>query len=105
MTGTIYQVLALRTVSDKEQGNLLINGALGLSGESGEVADMIKKWKFQGHLLDYAKLAEEIGDVMWYCAIMSEAIGFTLDDIMQMNITKLEERYPKGFETKRSINR
>jgi NTP pyrophosphatase (non-canonical NTP hydrolase) len=102
MTGNEYQQAALRTASEKD---MLINGALGLCGESGEFADMVKKHKFQGHDLDREKAAKELGDICWYIAVSAESIGYDMDDIMQMNIDKLMKRYPDGFRASDSINR
>jgi NTP pyrophosphatase (non-canonical NTP hydrolase) len=106
MSGDEYQLLAMRT-SNKRLSNdkHLVNGALGLAGESGEVADMVKKYMMQGHDLDYDHIAKELGDVLWYVAETATAIGYFLDDIMQMNIDKLKARYPEGFDTDRSQNR
>ena len=83
----------------------LQNAALGLAGESGEVADMIKKVSFQGHQLDEKHLAEEIGDILWYCALAATGLGIDLDDIAQGNVDKLMKRYPQGFDQERSIHR
>ncbi len=102
MTGNEYQAKALRTASAND---MLLNGILGLIGEVGEVADHVKKALYQGHRLDYDHLAEELGDIMWYIAITAEAIGTNLDDVMALNVEKLEKRYPKGFEKERSVNR
>lgn len=107
MTGSEYQREALRTTSGMtdDRHGLLMNGALGLCGESGEVADIVKKATFQGHKLDADHVAEELGDVAWYLAIAAHAIGYSLDDIFQMNIDKLRKRYPDGFEVERSVHR
>ena len=83
----------------------LINGALGLSGESGEVADHIKKHIFQGHELDREFLAKELGDICWYIAVAAQASGYPLEDVMRGNVEKLRKRYPNGFEEDRSIHR
>ena len=100
-----YQVLALRTASNKSNDNMILNGALGLNGEAGEVADIVKKHLFQGHDLDNEKIAYEIGDVIWYCAVLAKGIGHSLDTIADMNIDKLKKRYPNGFLAEASINR
>ena len=100
-----YQKAALRTASTEDKNKLLLNGALGLNGESGEVADIVKKNLFQGHDLDQDHIAKELGDVCWYSAITAEASGDDLETIMRMNGEKLEKRYPNGFEVDRSINR
>lgn len=105
MTANEYQLKALRTANTDDKEKLLLNGILGLCGETGEVADIIKKWKFQGHELDRTALLDELSDVMWYVAITAHAIGVTLDDVFQHNVDKLVKRYPNGFETERSINR
>ena len=96
-----YQVEALRTAGEAD----IVNGVLGLCGESGECADMIKKHKFQGHNLDTEHLAKELGDVAWYLAISAYSIGYDLETIMQMNVDKLRKRYPEGFKTDLSQNR
>ena len=108
MDANQYQEAALRTLNldayDKPYA-LLTDGVMGLCGESGECIDLVKKFLFQGHELDRAKLAEELGDVAWYLAVTAKAIGCTLDTIFQMNIEKLRKRYPDGFTPNQSINR
>ena len=106
MNANEYQKLAQRT-SNKEltKGEHLLNGALGLCGEAGEVADSVKKAYMQGHDIDREHIAEELGDVCWYIAEAAAAIGYDMDTIMQMNIDKLRKRYPEGFDPERSIHR
>lgn len=101
MTANEYQMEALRTAGKAD----IVNGVLGLCGESGECADMIKKHKFQGHELDTIHLAKELGDVAWYLAVSAYAIGYDLESIMKMNVEKLRKRYPNGFSTNLSQNR
>ena len=107
MTINEYQTAALRTAqTDKLTAReLLLNSALGLCGESGEVADLLKKYHFQGHNLDLDHVAKEFGDVAWYLAVGAYAIGFDLESIFRMNKEKLEARYPDGFSTDRSLHR
>lgn len=116
MTGNEYQELALRTMSPfestirdvPERATIarLVEGLMGLCGEAGECIDIYKKHLFQGHTdLDTDHLAEELGDVAWYLAEAAYAIGYSLDDIFEMNIDKLKQRYPNGFEAERSVNR
>ena len=100
-----YQKLALRTASKQSDENTIMNGVLGLNGEAGEVADLVKKHLFQGHELDKDKFAYEIGDILWYCAVLAEGINYTLSMIADMNVDKLKKRYPNGFEAERSLNR
>ena len=106
MTINEYQQLALRTLNPElDNKDVLINGVMGLCGESGEVIDLVKKHLAQGHELDREQLAKELGDVAWYLAETAYAIGYPLEDILRMNIEKLLDRYPEGFSTERSVNR
>lgn len=86
----------------------LITAALGISAEGGEFAEIIKKAVFQGKPLDddaQYHMKRELGDVMWYIAQACIALGCSLEDIIYMNIEKLESRYPDGFDSFRSNNR
>ena len=101
-----YQKLALRTAGHRHNTQkTLTNTALGLAGESGEVADIIKKTFYHGHPLDKEALYKELGDVLWYLAVMADGLGFSLDEIAQANVDKLRARYPEGFSEERSIHR
>lgn len=106
MTINEYQKLAMRTSNQGISTDMhLMNGALGLAGESGEVADLVKKYQMQGHPFDTSHIAKELGDICWYIAETATAIGYDLETIMQMNIDKLKKRYPEGFDSERSQHR
>ena len=106
MTINEYQKLAMTTLNPAlSQKDVLINGVMGLCGESGEAIDIVKKWLAQGHELDKEKLAKELGDICWYLAETATALDLSLEDIMAANIEKLKKRYPDGFDADRSINR
>lgn len=93
-----YQEGALETAIYPEQ-HRVIYPALGLAGEAGEVADKVKKiLRGDSELTDGKKLdiAMEIGDVLWYCATLSHDLGFTLDQVAQMNYAKLKSRQERG---------
>ena len=105
MQANDYQKEALRTSSSLKEEDLILNGALGLAGESGEVADIIKKYMFQGHELDKEKLIDELGDVCWYIDILAKGLNVELDEVLKHNVEKLRKRYPEGFDSKKSINR
>lgn len=101
-----YQKLAMATLNPKlNNKEILINGVMGLCGESGEAIDIVKKHLAQGHELDKDHLAKELGDIAWYLAETATAIGYDLEEIFKMNIDKLKKRYPNGFTTSDSINR
>ena len=96
----------MRTLNPQlSEKDVLINGVMGLCGESGEVIDIVKKHLAQGHSLDKEKIAKELGDVAWYLAETAYAIGYPLEEILQMNIDKLKARYPDGFDAEKSMNR
>lgn len=101
-----YQQAALVTENKETAQHLrIVNGVLGLVGEAGECADMIKKHMFQGHELDQEHMAKELGDICWYIAIAADALGYDLETIMKMNVDKLRKRYPEGFDADKSIHR
>lgn len=87
------------------QEDKLLNGVMGLCGEAGEAIDLVKKHRAQGHVLEREHLAKELGDVAWYLAETATALGCDLEDIFAMNIEKLRQRYPEGFDTARSQER
>lgn len=96
-----YQVEALRTIGSSDLPIL----ALGVAGEAGEIADIVKKELGHGHPRDAEKMAKEIGDVLWYLAALADEYGYSLAAIATMNIAKLKARYPQGFTVEGSINR
>ena len=101
-----YQKLAMRTLNPEiNKKELILNASMGLCGESGEVIDLVKKHLFQGHDLDDEKLIKELGDVAWYLAEAATALNVDLSEILEKNIKKLENRFPDGFNSNRSINR
>jgi NTP pyrophosphatase (non-canonical NTP hydrolase) len=78
---------------------------LGIAGEAGEVADLVKKEIGHGHPPDPIRILKELGDVLWYVAMVADAYGWTLSDVAGHNIAKLRERYPDGFTTADSLAR
>lgn len=106
MTVNEYQKLAMTTLNPAlDKKDVLINGVMGLCGESGEAIDIVKKWLAQGHELDRDALAKELGDIAWYLAETATALDLNLEDIFIANIEKLKKRYPEGFDAQRSIHR
>lgn len=76
--------------------------ALGLAGEAGEVADLVKKGIYHQQTLDHEKLKKELGDVLWYVSALADQLNMTLTEIMEANIEKLQARFPKGYDPKRT---
>ena len=106
MTINEYQKLAMTTLNPElDKKDVLINGVMGLCGESGEVIDIVKKHLAQGHELDKEKIIKELGDVAWYMAEIATVLGVELEDVLVQNIEKLKKRYPEGFSTEKSVNR
>lgn len=131
MNGNEYQKLAMRTNDGKATDRLndkiemieffkdakagrpaekydlggIFNAAFGLSGEVGEFNDMLKKWVFHEKELDVVHAKKELGDIMWYVAMMCHSFGWELDEILQMNVDKLKARYPDGFDVALANNR
>lgn len=83
----------------------LVEGLVGINSEAGEALDIWKKYEFHKHDLDKKAIALELGDVLWYLTEAAVALGYSLEDIMKMNIEKLKKRYPDGFDPERSKNR
>lgn len=116
MTGNAYQRHAMRTNDELSTARLehsidmnskydiggIVMATMGLSGEVGELNDMIKKWIFHKSDMDITHAKKELGDILWYVACMAESFGWNLDEIMRMNIDKLKARYPEGFDINRA---
>jgi len=86
----------------------LITAALGICAEGGEFTEVVKKCVFQGKPMDdhtIYHMKRELGDIMWYISQACIALDTSIEDIIYMNIEKLEARYPDGFEAFRSENR
>jgi len=71
---------------------------LGLNGEAGEVADKIKKHLRDGKL-DIGGIVYELGDVCWYVARLAESLGYSLEDVLEINHSKLESRKTRDVLT------
>lgn len=83
----------------------LLHAAIGLCTESGEIQDQLKKAIFYGKSLDKVNLVEELGDLMWYIGIACDALGVTLEEVMQKNHEKLKARYGTKFTEAAALNR
>lgn len=102
-----YHTQAMRTSNGHKatRNERLTNAAFGFAGETGEIADHLKKAFFHGHGLDVDHLIDELGDLQWYIVQACDALDVPLSQVMQRNIDKLRKRYPTGFSSEASINR
>ena len=86
---------------DREGANIerLTTAGVGLAAESGEFLEIVKKMVFQGKPWDDANrehLIIELGDIMWYVAQATQALDISFEEVIEVNIKKLEKRYPGG---------
>lgn len=81
------------------------NGILGVAGEAGELIDAMKTAKIYRKGFDRINIIEEMGDMMWYLALMADALDVTFEEIWDKNIRKLKARYPEKFTKDKAINR
>ena len=100
-----YKTESARTLIDKGHEMNLLHAAIGIGTEAGEVLDQFKRKLFYGRELDVVNVKEEIGDIMWYVAILLRELDLDFEDILQMNIDKLRARFPEKFTEHHAINR
>ena len=105
LAGNEYQELAARTIN-KDLNNVQqeAHALHGMVGEIGEIHSIYQKF-YQGHGISEDHLKKELGDLLWFIAEYCTALGWDLEDIMQMNIDKLRARFPEGFEVDKSLHR
>lgn len=100
-----YQELARRTqnkdLTDEER---LQHAVFGLCSEAGEVAGILQK-KYQGHAVEREHIVKELGDCLWMIAEACDALYADLGDVAELNIVKLQSRYPDGFDLGHSLHR
>lgn len=95
-----YQRGALRTAAPRDKRNELLHLVLGLVGESGEIAEKFKKWvrdlDSDESRIDRSDIAKELGDVLWYVAVLADYLDLSLHDIAAANLAKLASRQRRG---------
>jgi len=82
-----------------------VQSGMGIASEAGEILGLIEKSYCQGHNVDQAKLKKEVGDLMWYAAMLLDEFDWTFEEVFDANIAKLKARYPEKFTTEDSIRR
>lgn len=104
-----YQDLALDTAVYPNRGSNFAYPALGLAGEAGEVADKLKKVirDNEGVLTDSVRdaVAKELGDVLWYVAVLASELDYNLNEVAAINVAKLSSRKERGVLTGSGDNR
>lgn len=106
MTLDEYQRAAARTVNQAlDERDRLLDAAIGLAEEAGEVLGQVRKHAFMGHVLDREAVVRELGDALWCLSTCAAALGVSLGDVAEGNLGKLRERYPDGYTDERSRGR
>lgn len=82
-----------------------IHHAMGISTEAGEGVDIYKKAMAYGKVIDPNHLREELGDLIWYVAHLAHIYGWSMEDLMQVNVNKLRARYGDRFTAHAALNR
>lgn len=105
MLANEYQRLAARTINrDLTREEMEMHSLHGIVGEIGEIHSIYQK-VYQGHESDKEHLKKELGDLTWFIAEYCTANGWEFSEILEMNISKLRNRYPDGFTENQSVNR
>lgn len=104
MTET-YEDLVKRLLKPLGDKMDTLHGALGVTSEAGEVADLIKAAVVYGRPLDLINLIEELGDLRYFATMLAQKIGLTGEDIERANMAKLNARYQEGYSDAAANNR
>lgn len=83
----------------------LTHGVIGIETEAGELLDVVKKFLFYGKEIDFINVKEEVGDLLFYVALILKVMGASFEEVMERNIEKLSVRYPKSFNEDDARNR
>lgn len=81
------------------------HGVIGIAGEAGELVDILKRQMAYGKEPDEQHVLEELGDLFHYMVYLMVRYGFTIDDIINANMEKLDKRYPNGYSDKDALER
>ncbi len=100
-----YTAFVLSVASAKDTSQRIQQGIIGATTETGELLDALKKHMFQGRPIDPVNIKEECGDLWFYMTEIMAAINTTIFEVMEINVAKLKQRYPAGFDTQKSVDR
>jgi len=101
----VYQEKAARTINTRNHRDEIMRHALhGMCAEVGEVHSIWQKY-YQGHDINDREVMLEVGDLLWMIAEFCTANGWSMSEVAEQNILKLEKRYPNGFDAERSLHR
>ena len=110
MTFDEYQKAALKTAITHPDP--LMDKTIWVMGVAGEAGEVVEKWKKivaykDGKITDedLAELAKELGDVVWYIAVLADSLGLSFDDIVNKNLSKLRDRKERGVQKGSGDNR
>jgi NTP pyrophosphatase (non-canonical NTP hydrolase) len=102
----VYQMQAMRTAAELENKDAdMLHAAMGIASEGGELLGAFKSAFAYGKELDLQNVIEEMGDLMWFIALMCHSMGITMDYVAVRNIEKLYARYPEKFTQEDAIAR
>lgn len=107
MNNKTFTEKALRTESNNfySPDPRVLHAAMGLVTESAELMDALKKSTYYGKDLDIVNVKEEAGDILWYLAILFDAVGTDFETEMCRVINKLQARFPDKFTEDKAFNR
>lgn len=127
MNPNVYQAAAARTECDQDKAASrmesllpvdpnssdslhlmpvrLNHAVVGLAGEVGELAQLLERWVYYGHALSIPDVEEEVGDCLWYLALLCNAVGIPMERAMEGNLGKLRARYPHKFTEEAAASR
>lgn len=106
-----YQTKCLRTWKQFDPTTFsplemeLLHSTLLIADEAGELVSAFKKWLIYRKPLDVDNVREELGDLLYGLVVLADKMGFSMEEIMDSNVKKLEQRYPKGYSDEDAILR
>lgn len=104
VTEPLDTVKVFQRLADKDVLRLL-HASIGIQTEGGELSDALKRHVFYGKPIDKINLVEEAGDLLWYIAVLLNALGSDFDIAMELNIAKLRARFGEKFTEEQALTR